>query len=170
MLYTSLNASETVPKSHARIELRGKLDSLNAQIIFLQTLSGNHDYITDLEEVRGVVRELQACEAGGKIFSGGFSLWGMSDEELHARSHNPDRGHILPHRDMKAEAAGVNVLRTLVREAEVCACRAFGDYDPLRICHVLNRLSSAVYILTYKYLPDGYNHVLIFRKEGKSNE
>ena len=152
-----------------RITLRGKLDSLNAQIIFLQTLSTNQEYITDLEEVRQIVRELQACEAGGKTFSGGFTLWGMSDEELHALSHNPQRGHILPHPDMKAEAAGVNVLRTRVREVELCARRAFPD-DELGFCHVLNRHSSAVYILTYKYLPEDYNHVLTFRKEGKSIE
>ena len=152
-----------------RITLRGKLDSLNAQIILLQTLSGNHAYISDLEEVRAIVRELQAHEAGGKTFSGGFSLWGMTDEELHALSHNPQRGHILPHPDMKTEAAGVNVLRTLVREVELCAWRAFPD-DELGLCHVLNRLSSAIYILTYKYLPEGYNHVLTFGKKGKVYE
>ena len=160
---TSLNAREIIPKSHTRITLRGRLDSLNAQIIFLQTLSENEEYISDLEEVRGIVRQLQACEAGGKTFSGGFTLWGMTDEELHDRSHNPEGGHILPHSDMKAEAAGLNVLRTLVREVELCAWQAFPD-DELGLCHVLNRLSSAVYILTYKYLPEGYNHVLTFGK------
>ena len=156
-------------KASDRITLRGKLDSLNAQIIFLQTLSTNQEYISDLEEVRVIVRELQGCEAGGKAFSGGFTLWGMSEEELHARSHNPERGHILPHPDMKAEAAGLNLLRTFVREVELCAWRAFPD-DELGLCHILNRLSSALYVLTYKYLPVGYNHVLTFGKKGKSNE
>ena len=33
---------------------------------------------------------------------------------------------------------------------------AFDDDDKLRIIHVLNRLSSALYILTYKYLPENY--------------
>ena len=163
--YTSLNAHEIVPKSHPQIALRGKLDSLNAQIIFLQTLSENHEYITDLEELRGIVRKLQACEAGEKIFDGTFSLWGLSEDEIHTRSHNPKkyygRGHILPHRDMLKESAGVNLLRTLVREAELCARRVFAD-DELRICHVLNRLSSALYILTYKYLPVDFDHELTF--------
>ena len=168
MTHTSLNAHKTVPKSDERIALRGKLDSLNAQIIFLQTLSQNQEYISDLEEVRSVVRHLQACEAKEEIFAGSFELFGLSEDEIHSRSHNPQkfygRGHILPHYDMKTESAGLNLLRTLVREAELCACRAFSDDDTLRLCHVLNRLSSALYILTYKYLPENYNHVLTFGK------
>ncbi|MBR0258114.1 MAG: hypothetical protein IJQ58_10290, partial [Synergistaceae bacterium] len=71
-------------------------------------------------------------------------------------------GHILPHYDMGKESAGLNLLRTLTREAELCAVRAFGHEDTLRICHALNRLSSALYILTYKYLPQGYNRVMRF--------
>ena len=163
---TSLNAAETVPKTHTRIELRGKLDSLNAQIVFLQALSQNPEYISDLEELREIVRRLQACEAGEKIFSEKFTLWGLSEDEIHSRSHNPAKffgiGHILPHYDMQRDSAGLNLLRTLVREVELCACRVFGDYDTLGLCRVLNRLSSAVYILTYKYLPDDYSHVLTF--------
>lgn len=154
-------------KSSNRIELRGRLDSLNAQIIFLQTLSENHEYISDLEEIRQIVRQLQRCEACNEIFADDLMLWGINEDEIHTRSHNPQNyyslGHILPHHDMKFEAAGVNLLRTLVRETELCACRTFND-DELRICHVLNRLSSALYILTYKYLPEGYSHELKFTR------
>ena len=156
-------------KTSPRIEFRGKLDSLNAHIVFLQALSQNHEYISDLEEVRQIIRRLQACEAGETEFSGEFRLWGLSEDEIHYRSHNPakffGRGHILPHHDMQKESAGLNLLRTLVREVELCAWRAFRESDPLRLCHVLNRLSSAVYILMYKYLPEEYNHVLIFHNE-----
>ena len=163
-------------KNSSRIEFRGKLDSLNAQIVFLQALSQNHEYISDLEEVRQIIRRLQACEAGETDFSGKFTLWGLSEDEIHSRSHNPakffGRGHILPHHDMQKEAAALNLLRTLVRETELSAWRAFGESDPLRLCHVLNRLSSAVYILTYKYLPEEYNYVLTFHTERRntSNE
>ncbi len=154
------------PKAGERLALRGKLDTLNAEIIFLQTLSHNDEFISDLEDLRGVIRQLQACEAGGKSFDGGLSLWGLSEDEIHTRSHNPREyyglGHIMPCCEMRRESAGLNVLRTLVREAELCAWRAFGDDDSLRLCHVLNRLSSAVYILTYKYLPEGYNHEINF--------
>ena len=153
-------------KTTPRISLRGKLDSLNAQIVFLQTLSQNPEYIADLEEVRQIIRTLQMCEACDEVFAQSFSLWGLSEDEIHSRSHNPAKfygmGHILPHSDMQTESAGLNLLRTQIRETELSACIAFGDSDCLRLCHVLNRLSSAVYILTYKYLPDGYSHVLTF--------
>ncbi len=156
-------------KSSTRIALRGKLDSLNAQIVFLQAVSKNQEYISDLEDIRQIVRTVQMCEASDEVFADSFTLWGLSEDEIHSRSHNPakfyGRGHILPHYDMQKESAGLNLLRTQIRETELAACSAFGDHDSLRLCHVLNRLSSAVYILTYKYLPEEYNHVLTFHTE-----
>lgn len=153
-------------KDSPRIELRGRLDSLNARIILMQSESDSEEYISDLEELRAVVNRLQRCEACGKIFADGLTLWGIDEDEIHTRSHNPAEyyglGHVLPHHEMGRIAAELNVLRTLVRETELCAVRAFGDDDGLRICHVLNRLSSAVYILTYKYLPEGYNRTIHF--------
>ena len=150
-------------KRSERFALRGKLDSLNAQIVFVQTLSVNEEFVADLEEVREIVRRLQACEAMSAQFEGEFVLWGKTAEELHSLSHNPNGGHILPHRDMKREASSINLLRTLVREAELASCRAFPD-DELRLSHTLNRLSSALYVLTFKYLPEGYPHRLTFTK------
>ena len=154
-------------KTGLRLELRGKLDSLNANIILIQAGSGNEDFIADLEEVREVVNTLQKCEARGQSFEGKMILWGLDEDEIHTRSHNPDKffglGHILPHRNMKLEAAGINFLRTLVREVELCACKTFPE-DSLMIAHVLNRLSSALYILTYKYLPVDYNMSINFHE------
>ena len=157
-------------KDSPRIELRGKLDSLNAQIIFLQTDSQSPKFIADLEEVKAVVNRLQHCEACGKIFEGGFTLRGIDSEELYRRSHNPAEyyglSHILPHHEMGRESAMMNLLRTLVRETELCAVKVFGENDGLKISHTLNRLSSAVYTLIYEYLPEGYNKVISFgRKE-----
>ena len=166
MTRTSLNARVKIEKSHPVIELRGKLDSLNAQIILFQAGSHNDEYINDLEQVRGVVNVIQKCEAGEKVFDGELVLWEMSEGELHERSHNPmkyyGKGHILPHYEMKREAAEINFLRTLARECEVIACRAYDSNDRLKIIHALNRLSSALYVLTYKYLPEDYDKVLRF--------
>ena len=171
MQYTSLNAHEDVPKSHPRIELRGRLDSLNAQIILFQAYSENQIYISDLEQLRKVIRQLQRCEADEKTFSGQLELWGYDEDDIHYRSHRPEKfyvlGHILPHRDMKHEAAEINLLRTLVREAEITACRVFHENDTLKICHILNRLSSALYILIYKYLPENYDKIIAFPKTKK---
>ncbi|MBQ7577266.1 MAG: hypothetical protein IJT21_03245 [Synergistaceae bacterium] len=159
-------------KTTTRIILRGKLDSLNAQIIYLQSGSNNPEFIADLEQVREIVRSLQACEARDEIFDGRLTLFGLDEDEIHKRSHNPKNfygiGHILPAHEMGRPAASINLLRTLVREIELISCKTFIN-DELRINHVLNRLSSALYIMTYKYLPEGYNKTISFTKskEGK---
>ena len=147
-------------KTDLRMELRGKLDSLNAQTIYIQATSQTPELIADLEEFRAVVRTLQRCEAMSESV-GRFSLWDMDEDEIHSHSHNPVGGHIMPTPEMGRDSAGINLLRTLVREVELCACRVFPD-DALNICHVLNRLSSALYILTYKYLPAGYDKFICF--------
>ena len=161
MTDTSLNARERVPKSDLRIELRGKLDSLNAQIILFQSHSDNQEFINCLEEVRNAITKLQYCEACGKIFDGKLILWGLDEDEIHERSHNPKKfygkGHLLLNHGMGREASEINFLRTSARETEICACRAFNDSDPLNIVHVLNRLSSALYILIYKFIPENFN-------------
>ena len=161
MVNTSLNSLEYVAKSDLRIELRGNLDSLNAQIILFQSHSDNENFIKDLEEVREVITNLQACEACEKNFDKILRLWGLNENEIHERSHNPKKfygkGHLLLNFKMGREASEINFLRTLVRETELCACRAFHDEDPYKIIHVLNRLSSALYILIYKYIPEDFN-------------
>ncbi|MBQ6738531.1 MAG: hypothetical protein IJP41_08785 [Synergistaceae bacterium] len=152
-------------KCDLRLELRGRLDSLNAQIILFQAYSQNQEYISDLEDVRKVIRILQRSEAAEKVFDGKLILFGIDEDEIHKRSHNPEKfyglGHIMPHYEMKKEAAELNFLRTLVREVELCSCKVF-ENDELKINHVLNRLSSALYILTYKYLPDSYDKTIKF--------
>ena len=152
-------------KCDLRLELRGRLDSLNAQIILFQAYSQNQEYISDLEDVRKVIRILQRSEAAEKVFDGKLILFGIDEDEIHKRSHNPEKfyglGHIMPHYEMKKEAAELNFLRTLVRETELCSCKVF-ENDELKINHVLNRLSSALYILTYKYLPDSYDKTIKF--------
>lgn len=148
-------------KTSTRIALRGKLDTLNSGIIFLQTCSVNEKFIADLEELREIIRALQKCEARGMIYNGSLELWGMSFDEIHTRSHNPGKAHILLHHDMKREAAGINLLRACVRECELLSCKVFHD-DELGINHVLNRLSSALYVLIYKYMPDDYDRFMKF--------
>lgn len=152
-------------KTDSRMELRGKLDTLNAQMILIQACSNNHEYIADIEEIRQVIRHIQRCEAMNEIYDARLILWGIDEDEIHTRSHNPQKyfhlGHIMPHKDMKRESAELNLLRAIVRETELSACCVFSD-DKLKICHVLNRLSSALYILIYKYLPENYSRTINF--------
>lgn len=171
---THLLGAALVGKTHPRIELRGRLDSLNAAIVRVQVLAreaGCARLEEELEEVRDKVGELLACEVRDVPCSE-LSLWGLTDEEIHARSHFPEHayglGHILPHPDMGRWAAELNVLRTLVREVELSACRAFETEEGMArpdIVKVLNRLSSALYILTYQYLPKGYDRTIHFARK-----
>ncbi|MCR4817440.1 MAG: hypothetical protein K5841_00610 [Fretibacterium sp.] len=174
---TNLLGAAIVSKAHPRIELRGQLDELNARIILLQTQArevGQNSLEADLEELREKVRDLMACEVRD-MPCGELCLWGLSEEEIHQRSHHPERyyglGHILPHADMGRWAAELNLLRTLVRKVELCACRAFASSDEVDgvtrpdFIKVLNRLSSALYILTYKYLSEGYDRVIQFGRK-----
>ena len=153
-------------KTDSRMQLRGKLDTLNAQMILIQTCSENDGYIADIEEIRQVIRKIQRCEAMNEIYDERLMLFGIDEDEIHTRSHNPEKyfglGHILPDKDMKRESAELNLLRAIVRETELSACCAFDD-DNLKICHVLNRLSSALYVLIYKYLPENYSRTINFR-------
>ena len=157
-------------KTDSRMQLRGKLDTLNAQMILIQTCSDNHEYIADIEEIRQVIRKIQRCEAMNEIYDGRLILWGIDEDEIHTRSHNPEKffrlGHVLPDKDMRRESAELNLLRTLIRECELISCHVFDD-DALKISHVLNRLSSALYILIYKYLPENYDKIIAFPKTKK---
>jgi ethanolamine utilization cobalamin adenosyltransferase len=174
---TFLSVGVLVDKSHARVEFRGRLDSLSAAVVALQILGqreGRISLVEELEEVRGKVYDILSCEVTGKPCED-LALWGLSSEEIRERSHHPGKylglDHIRPHHTMGVVAAGLNELRTKIREAELSACRAFQTpQGPERpdIVMVLNRLSSALYVLTYKYLPKGYDKTVRFAKSNSN--
>jgi ethanolamine utilization cobalamin adenosyltransferase len=166
---TSLSGGVVGDKTNPIVELRGRLDSLSADIVELQILGelqGLASLIDDLEEVKSKVYDILYCEVTGEECAAPL-LWGMDSDELRERSHHPERyfglGHIRPHHTMGVAAAGLNSLRTRVRETELAACRAFGAERP-DIILALNRLSSALYVLTYKYLPAGYDKITTFSR------
>ncbi len=170
---THLTGAVVVSKTSVRIEFRGRLDSLNAAVVELQIKAerlGNKDLVAELEEVRTKIYELISCEVTGKPCEE-LSLWGLDSDEIRERSHHPAKyfnlGHIRPHYTMGETAAALNALRTKVRETELSACRAFETATGQTredIVKGLNRLSSAIYILTYKYLPEGYDKTVVFSK------
>jgi ethanolamine utilization cobalamin adenosyltransferase len=174
---TSLSGKATAKKSDPRIEFRGRLDSLDAFVVAIQVgakREGVPALVEKLEEIRLKVRDILTCEVTGKPCED-LSLWGLGSDEIRERSHHPEKyfgiGHILPHHTMGLVAATLNTLRTQVREAELSACRAFDrdgngnekkSPDRPDIIAALNRLSAAVYILIYSYLPDGYDKTIKF--------
>ena len=149
---THLDAASMAPKSHARIVLRGKLDTLLAVTVLIQTqfdpknrLSGFlKECLCDLHA--WIMNALMAEVSGNPL--GACGMGGMDTEALHAVSREPARyldvEHCAPEASLGGNIALLNWLRALARETEVaavqCACRT-------DICSALNRLSSAVYVL-----------------------
>ena len=150
--YTHLRGNLLVSKTHPRIRLRGKLDSLMAEIIEAQLTAnteGEHEIVQALDEILRFTRRILAAEVGEKPF-GEITLLGMNSGELRHNSQNVRAflgiDHPLPSYKQGAVCAALNKLRTCVREAELAAAEAFpsGRTD---LIEALNRLSSAVYIV-----------------------
>jgi len=159
---THLHGNRLAEKDHPTIVFRGKLDSLCAMILEAQVLGeslGNGGFVEDLQEVLDFVRSIFQAEYAGTPMVG-FSVLGLSSNDLRERSHHPERffgrGHLLPmHRSMGALCSRLNLLRTAAREVEIAAVTAMRAPDRRDIVEALNRLSSLFYVLIYKYLPAG---------------
>ncbi len=143
---THLNAKELVDKTHPRIAFRGKIDTLEAEILLCQKEDGAP--VAALQEMLEFVRTLiRADVLGEKV--GAFKLCGMDEEQLRERSHNPQKyygtGHILPSCADSTVLLRLNHLRTSIRETELQSYHAFPDRTDIHTA--LNRLSSLCWIL-----------------------
>ena len=163
---THLRGNLLVFKDHPRIAFRGAMDSLEAEIIMVQVLAekqGLKKLVKDLEEVIRFVRNLVRCEVSGEPLNE-FNLQGLDAPALRAHSHHPSQyygmHHFLPTYRHGEIVANLNKLRTLTRESELVAYRAFKDeYGQATredLIRALNRLSSLFWIMMFKYLTDQY--------------
>ena len=149
---THLNAQVLVPKTHPRIVFRGKLDSLEAELLLCaQDFPGLQK---ELGEVLELARRIIRCDVLEEPLPDG-KLCGLTEEELRKRSHFPQDYYGQPHfmpdvRDTR-EVLRLNRLRCAVREAELAASAAFvtpeGSVTRPDILRAMNRMSSMVYIL-----------------------
>ena len=143
---THLYPGELVPKTHPRIAYRGKLDSLQGEILLAMKDPGAP--VQALEEMLEFCRNLMRCDVLGEAV-GSILLCGMTEEELRHRSHNPEKfygtPHILPHSGDSLPLLRLNYLRTQVRETELMSYTAFPDRTDIH--RALNRLSSLCWIL-----------------------
>jgi ethanolamine utilization cobalamin adenosyltransferase len=156
MMTTSLSGDRRVSKADGRIRFRGLIDSLEAETIEAQILAdslGEGYYRGALGEVLDCLRHILAAEVKESPLAMP-SLFGLSADELHDRTHDVTRsfglpGHPLPDYRQGPLAARLNTLRAHIREAELCAVRVFGEEGAARedLCQALNRLSSALYWL-----------------------
>lgn len=150
---THLDATSLVAKTHPRIEARGRLDSLMAVAVLVQTQFDPKGKLPGmlkdcLAEVKEWIFQSLAAEVSGSILPP-QSMGGMNMDVLRAVSRNPRRylhaDHLMPDAALGANIALLNWLRAQVRETELAVARAALCRTDIQ--ESLNRLSSAVYVL-----------------------
>jgi ethanolamine utilization protein EutL len=159
-----------VPKTHPRIVARGKLDLLQSAILDAQTAADAENARTlvgELGELLELSRALVGAEVTGKP-APGVRLFGMGDEELRDATHHTHELYGVPfmYPDVRQGpvVAKLGLARAIAREAEVAITSAFPPESggaaapPARAdqAHVLNRISSALYLCACKYVAGRY--------------
>ncbi len=149
---THLNAEVLVPKTHPRIRFRGKMDTLEAELIACQL--AQERLITPVGEILALARQIIRCDVLDEKLQWD-KLCGLTEQEQRKRSHFPQdyygQPHFSPSAADGAVIARLNRTRCAAREAELAAAEAFSDREgnPTRpdILQALNRMSSMLYIL-----------------------
>ena len=149
---THLNGEILVHKSHPRIVFRGKLDTLEAELILCQ-LAAEH-LIAPVGEILNLARQLIRCDVLGQPVPE-KKLCGLTEDAQRKRSHFPQEYYGQPHfmpSVSDGEVIGrLNRARCAARETELAAVAAFSDREgnPTRvdILRALNRMSSMLYLL-----------------------
>lgn len=149
---THLNGDTLVPKTHPRIRFRGKLDTLEAELLLCQQECPRYE--KEVGEVLGFVRELLRREVLEEPI-GDEPLLGMTEAEIRKRSHFSQdyygQPHFMPSVKDGPVILRLNRCRCAAREAELSAAEAFTDREgiPTRedLLRAMNRLSSVLYLL-----------------------
>jgi len=157
---THLNAQVLVPKTHPRIAFRGKLDTLEAELILCQL--ADPELVTPVGEILALARKLIQCDVLEQPLKW-EKLCGLTEAEQRKRSHFPQeyygQPHFMPSAADGAVIARLNRTRCAAREAELAAVEAFSDREgnPTRldILQALNRMSSMLYILMIQWKGKG---------------
>ena len=143
---THLNAEFLVEKTHPRIQFRGAVDLLEAELLL--AIPQLPQWREALGQVLELARALIACDVLEKDVPE-MKLGGMYEEQLRNRSHFPQEyyglPHFMPQPADKQEVLLLNRLRSLTRQTELKAVAAFPDRRD--IVQALNRISSFLYIL-----------------------
>lgn len=164
---THLWGNVLVPKNHLRIVLRGKLDTLQANIIEGQILAEKleeYQVMEDLESALSYTRKILAAEVRNEPLPE-IQLFSKTQDQLREESHHPKKyfqvDHLLPSYEMGELLAKLNLLRAMARETEIAAVSAFLQGETLErtdLIHALNRLSSGFYVLMLKLVSEGAHY------------
>lgn len=149
---THLNGEVLVPKTHPRIRFRGKMDTLEAELILCQLVPGAPEGA--LGEILDLSRKILRCDVLEEPLRQD-TLCGLTQDEQRGRSHMPQdyygQPHFMPQASDGSVIAGLNRARCFAREAELAAVEAFSDRDGNLIREdipkALNRMSSMLYLL-----------------------
>lgn len=153
---TQLDADYFVPKTHPRIELRGRIDALHAllQMAAHQEISGpNTAWIrAALHDLIEYVKELGSAEFHVRP-AHPIHINGLDGETLNRLSHHPDQlglehGFIAP--DSATLTHWLNIARTAARATELDAwnqARGPEDVPFQSIALGFNLVSSSLYYL-----------------------
>ena len=145
---THLNAEFLVPKTHPWIRFRGKMDTMEAELILCQL--AEPELAGPVGEVLALARQIIRCDVLEEPLVWD-KLCGLTEAEQRRRSHFPQEYYGQPHFMPSAED-GINVLllnrlRCSVRETELAAARAYPGSTRTDLLRALNRMSSTVYLL-----------------------
>lgn len=154
---THLNGDVLVEKTHPRIDLRGKMDTLQACLLLAQRTAVKEGYRQTgaaLGEALDCSRRLLSAEVLDEPVKP-MTLGGLTPQELRSHSQNPGKyygqPHFMPEAGDSDTLLWVNLCRTAVRQAELAACKAFQDGEGRCIrtdlVEALNRMSSFLWIL-----------------------
>ena len=147
---TQLDASHFAPKTHPRIKLRGRLDSLHA-LMMLTSAEARRYQLPPLAEALDTLaaycREIQSAEYHARPVQP-LTLLGKTEDELHDISHWPDKHlgipHLTPGPADHSIVHWLNYTRTQAREIEITSLETSAAPD---LARALNRVSSAIYVL-----------------------
>ena len=149
---THLNREVLVRKTHPRIAFRGKMDTLEAELILAQLAAPKS--AGKLEEILSLARKILRCDVLEEPLEVTV-LCGLTEQEMRHRSHFPQEyygtAHFMPAADHGEAMARLNRARCAAREAELKACDAFSDREGRitrpDILRAMNRMSSMLYLL-----------------------
>jgi len=153
---THLNAEILVPKTHPRIIFRGKMDTLEGELLLCQRKVKEAE--KDLGEILSLARQILRCDVLEEPLKW-EKLCGLTEAEQRKRSHFPQdyygQPHFMPCVEDGEAVLQLNRVRCAAREAELAGAEAFTDPqgNPTRpdILKALNRMSSMLYILMIQW-------------------
>jgi ethanolamine utilization protein EutL len=148
-----------VPKNHPRLPLRGKLDTLQGLLLDAQCVAdadGARGLVGELGEALELSRKLIGAEVTGRPLEP-FMLGGLDPEKLRWQTHHTHEVYGVPFMFPSVRqgpvVARLYTARAYAREAELAAYGAFPEpNERADLKLALNRLSSALYLMTVKYL------------------